>query len=227
MCGRYTLHQDSQSLVKRFNLAKVPAATANYNVAPGQTMPVILAETTDKPKIEPMRWGFVPPWAKDPAIGYKLINARSESLFTKPMWRSAALKRRCLIPADGFYEWQAAGGQSKSKQPFYIRPKDQELFSFAGIWSVWRDPSGQNWPSYSIITTQPNREMAAIHNRMPVILNPNNENLWLDSQLQQPEVLVEMLTPSPDNSLQIEAVSDQVNSASHNFPGLIQPLTVS
>src|SRR6187549_1052773 len=141
MCGRYTLHTKADDITKRFGLAKVPKdIPQNFNVAPGQIMPVIIQDE-DGPKLELMKWGLVPFWAKDPKIGYKLINARDDTIFEKPMWRNAVLKRRALIPADGFYEWKKLGSEDakERKQPFYIRPKHENLFAFAGVWETWRD----------------------------------------------------------------------------------------
>jgi putative SOS response-associated peptidase YedK len=180
-CGRYTLHAKIRDLQHRYKAVKAPHEIApNYNIAPGQTMPVVTDDEAGKPAIELMRWGLVPMWAKDISIGYKLINARDDTVFEKPMWRNLILKKRCLIPADGFYEWKKTHDGSKEvKKPFYIRPKQADIFSFAGVWSSWKDAEGSELKTYSIITTEPNEEMRLVHNRMPVILYPEEESAWL------------------------------------------------
>ena len=183
MSSRYTLFQIDQ-LRDRFSLDDSPSAglKKRYNIAPGQTAPVIV-EHNRKPKLEMMKWGFVPLNAKDAnsIFRYKTYNARSESIFDKATWKDAIRSRRCLVPTNGFYEWFSA--TPTGKQPFFIRPKDQGLFALAGIYSSWLDPDGVEWGTYSIITTTPNKEMQTIHDRMPVILHPNDEALWLDPSI--------------------------------------------
>lgn len=223
MCGRYTLYQKEDHLSDRFNLAAKPVikVTNNYNVSPGQAMPVITQSGTGN-VADLMRWGFVPSWSKDMKIGYRLINARSESLFAKPMWSKAVLNYRCLIPASGFYEWQLAG-DSKSKQPFFIHPKDQQLFAFAGLWSLFKDAEGFETKTFSIITTGANKEMATVHDRMPVILKPGQESHWLEPSLGQQDVL-SMLVPYEDNKLDIYEVSPDVNNPRNNDAHLVHKL---
>lgn len=226
MCGRYTLHQNPHDLGKRYKAASVPEGIHdNFNVAPGQQMPIVVSDEAGKPKIELMKWGFVPVWAKDPKIGYKLINARDDTIFDKPMWRSVILKKRCLIPADGFYEWQQPPAGSKArKQPFYVRPKQTPLFSFAGIWELWKDPDGREHKTYSIITTEANKEMADIHDRMPVILYPDEEAAWLDRGRIDRASVEPLIHPYEDNGLTLYPVSDDVNSPQHNDPHLLEPI---
>lgn len=225
MCGRYTLHQQIESLAKRYNLATIPSAIhENYNVAPGQIMPVIVAGTDTKPTIELMKWGLIPFWAKDPAIGYKMINARSESIFEKPAWRSVILKKRCLIPADGFYEWKKSNNAKEHKQPFYIHPKQLDIFSFAGVWETWKDTTGTTLQTYSIITTEPNKEMRSIHDRMPVILHPEDEASWLEPSKVTRDDIEPLLRPFEDNGLEMYEVSKDVNNAKHNDKHLIYSL---
>lgn len=225
MCGRYTLHVKADQLAKRYNIARMPHGTReNFNVAPGQTMPVIVEQGGER-QLELMQWGLIPFWAKDPKIGYKLINARDDMIFDKPMWRSVILRKRCLIPADGFYEWQKiADGKKECKQPFYIHPKQIELFSFAGVWETWKDASGIEHKTYSIITTEPNKEMAAIHNRMPVILHPEDEPKWLESSRVTRSSVEPLLRPFEDNALNVYEVSSDVNSSRLNEASLIYPL---
>lgn len=225
MCGRYTLHTKSDKLAKRFNLAKMPNIPANYNVAPGQIMPVIIQEENE-PKLQLMKWGFIPVWAKDPKIGYKLINARDDGIFTKPMWRSVIKRKRAIIPADGFYEWKKSIDNSKTiKKPYYIKPKDQDIFGFAGIWEVWHDAEGKAWPSYTIITTSPNKEMKTIHDRMPVILHKEDEKEWLNPDNNDNQDLIEeLLKPYKNGGLEMYEVSSEVNFTKNNEQKLIYPI---
>ena len=171
-----------------------------------------------------MKWGLVPGWSKDPNIGYKLINARSESVFEKPMWRGVILHKRCLIPANGFYEWQKHEHAGKTeKQPFYIHPKDTELFAFAGVWDEWHDAEGKKWKTYSILTTSPNKEMRAIHDRMPVILAPEDEDGWLEADDTRDNI-EPFLRPYHDGGLEMFPVSTEVNAVKNNGKQLVYPL---
>jgi putative SOS response-associated peptidase YedK len=224
MCGRYTLHQKVDVLAKHYNLAKMPVDThENYNVAPGQIMPVIIKDENG-PKLELMKWGLIPAWAKDPIIGYKLINAREDSIFDKPLWRNLVLRKRALIPADGFYEWKKPAERRGHKQPYYIHPKQVGLFSFAGVWEAWKDVGGKEWKTYSIITTEPNKEMADVHDRMPVILLPDGEADWLGPSNDDQGVLEPLLRPYKDHGLYIHKVSDDVNTTNNNYQNLIYRL---
>jgi putative SOS response-associated peptidase YedK len=225
MCGRYTLHQKAKILVDRFDAQPIKEELRdNYNVAPGQFMPVVVNQE-GKTKLELMKWGLVPFWAKDPKIGYKLINARSETLFEKPMWRNVIKKKRCLIPADGFYEWKRVKEDNKEvKHPFYIHPKQEDLFSFAGVWESWKDVEGLEWKTYSIITTEPNKEMASVHNRMPVILHREDEASWLEPSLDLKEDIEPFLQPYEDGGLKMYEVSSNVNSPKNNNSELIYEL---
>ncbi len=227
MCGRYTLHKKADNIAKRYKVASIPKDIhENYNVAPGQRMPVITEDEDGKRKIEVMKWGLIPVWAKDPKIGYKLINARDDTIFEKPMWRSVILKKRCLIPADGFFEWKKLpGGTKVRKQPFYIRPKQQDLFSFAGVWETWKDAEGLEWKTYSIITTDPNKEMKQVHNRMPVILHQDDESSWLSPSHNNDRGAIEaLLRPWEDNGLELFEVSSDVNASRNNEAKLIYPI---
>jgi putative SOS response-associated peptidase YedK len=223
MCGRYTLYQ-ADHLSDRFNLVTKPliAVQDNYNVTPGQNMPIVVGNKAGN-GLELMIWGLVPSWAKDTKIGYKLINARAESIFEKPMWRSAIEHCRCLVPARGFYEWKVQD-DGKSKQPFYIHPKDQDFFSFAGLWSTYKDIEGYVIKSFSIITTSPNKEMTGVHNRMPVILKPGDEAHWLAPSLESKEAIQAFLHPYEDDKLDLYMVSPDVNSPANNDEHLIHQL---
>lgn len=225
MCGRYTLHQKVQSLKEHYNVKHVPhGLKENYNVAPGQFMPVVTSGD-GKPELDVMKWGLVPAWAKDPKIGYKLINARDDTIFNKPVWRNIILRQRCLIPADGFYEWQKITVASKEqKQPFYIKPKQADLFSFAGVWETRKDAEGLELKTYSIITTSPNKEMKTIHNRMPVILHQEDYTSWLEPPTQIKENLEYFLRPYEDDGLEMYEVSRDVNAVRNNNIKLIYPI---
>jgi putative SOS response-associated peptidase YedK len=226
MCGRYTLHKKVDEIAKRYNLATVPEdISENYNVAPGQFMPIITEDEGGKRHLELMKWGLVPFWAKDPKIGYKLINARDDTIFDKPIWRSVILKKRALIPADGFYEWKRPNDPKGRKQPFYIHPKQVDLFSFAGVWETWKDVEGLEWKTYSIITTQPNKEMASVHNRMPVILHPEDESSWLEPSRVTRDSVEPLLRPYEDNGLDVYKVSEDVNTPRNNDEHLIYALS--
>jgi len=226
MCGRYTLHHKTSNVAKHFGvtgtLLDIPE---NYNAAPGQIMPVITEDDNGR-RLELMKWGLVPGWAKDPRIGYKLINARAETLFDKPVWRNLIRRRRCLIPADGFYEWQkVTEGQKLVKQPFYVHPKQTELFAFAGVWDAWHDVEGMEWKTYSIITTDANAEMSTVHDRMPVILHPDDEAAWLAPAHNDDRSFIDsLLHPYDDGGLEMYEVSSEVNATRNNDKMLIYPL---
>ncbi len=225
MCGRYTLHKTAEELSRRFDVSLTDDIfPENYNVAPGQVMPVITQDESGR-KLEFMKWGFVPHWAKNPNVGYRLINARDDTIFEKPTWKSAVLRRRALIPADGFYEWKQLSTSSSQKQPFYIYPKQHKLFAFAGVWSVWRDAADRELKTFSIITTKPNREMKTIHDRMPVILQRNDEPTWTNHLYTSRQHIESLLHPYADESLEIFAVSKDVNTTQNNDSHLILPIT--
>lgn len=219
MCGRYVF-DNSDALEKRFHVNVAKTFKSNYNVAPGQFMPVIREGQDGKDTLDSMKWGLIPSWAKEPNIGYKLINARGETVFEKPAWRSAIKSRRCIIPASGFYEWKRDG--TTKKQPYYITMKKQEIMSFAGIWESWKDAEGKEVHSYSILTTTPNNEMSELHDRMPVILHKNDEDLWTHEDDR--DFIESVLRPYEDGSLELVAVSKDVNIAKNNDNHLILPM---
>lgn len=227
MCGRYTLYR-SKHLQARYHLTDTSAAELladlndRYNIAPSQES-VVITQTDGQPHLELMRWGYLPPWAKDPKdiFKYKTFNARAEGVFDKPTWKNAVRYHRALVPSTGFYEWQS---QTDGKQPFLIAPRGVAIFSFAGLYGTWRDPQGHEQHTYSIITTSANHDMAPIHDRMPVILTPEEESLWLDSQVDDPALLGQLLHPYPDGQLTISAVSRDVNSSHSDLARFIKPL---
>ena len=171
--------------------------------------------------------GLVPSWAKDRSVGSKMINARCEGIVTRPAFRSALLRRRCIIPADSFYEWQVCGGPARPRQPYVIRRRDRRVLSFAGLWEVWRDPAAPDGPllrTAAIVTTAANDALAPIHSRMPVVLPDAAVDAWLDPRLVDPDVLTAMLVPAPDDWWAAEAVGTRVNAVTNEGPELIEPL---
>jgi putative SOS response-associated peptidase YedK len=221
MCGRYTLTKSDNDVAKRFNLATKPKehVRPNYNVAPTQTMPVITAGEDGKRAIEFMKWGIPRFLGKD--LVKELINTRSDKAFGG-FWRKTVCNHRCLIPATGFYEWRTT---KDGKVPYFIHPKDEDLYAFAGIWDTWKSDDGHEIKTYSIMTSDPNKEMKAIHTRMPVILHHEDEAAWLEPSNDNQEKLEKLLFPSEDNRLEIYKVSRDVNSVRNNNKELLQPAT--
>ena len=220
MCGRYTLYK-VEDLDRRYNLSAKPGFVSrdNYNVAPRQRVPVIY-QKGDKRIAELMQWGFLPSFAKNPTASRRPINTVSETAFEKPMWANAMKHCRCLVPARGFYEWKEL--PDKRKQPYYIHPKGRDIFSFAGIYSIWLDVEGKPFPTFSILTTAPNEQMGEIHNRMPVILTPEQETFWLEPAYSEPGQLAGLLVPY-EGELEMYGVSEDVNNPRNNDTHLIDP----
>ncbi len=217
MCGRYSFAQLSEEVEKRFKI-HVDGNTyiAKYNAAPGQKLGII---SNEKPhELSFHYWGLLPPWAKDLRMAYKMINARGETLEEKPAFKSAFKSKRCLIPADGFYEWKK---QDKQKIPYFIRLKSREMFAFAGLWEEWKDAQGRTRSTFTIITTAANTLMRDLHHRMPVILPPPLEKEWL----KNPHIkdLKKMLLPFDPQKMEAFEVSDRVNKASNEGEELINP----
>ncbi|NJL10231.1 MAG: SOS response-associated peptidase [Calothrix sp. SM1_7_51] len=227
MCGRYTLHKKIQTIADGCHLQKVPDTEPQYNIAPTQMVATILHnQLSDKREFQLLRWGLIPSWSKDQSMGSKLINARSETVTEKPSFRDAFKRRRCLVLADGFYEWQK---QSGNKQPFYfcIENENAKPFAFAGLWSKWQSPEEQQVYSCTILTTEANSLLISVHDRMPVILAPEDYDLWLDPKVQTSEPLQKLLRPYPANSMTSYPVSSLVNNPKHNSPECITPLSQS
>jgi putative SOS response-associated peptidase YedK len=218
MCGRYTLRTPVDSLVETFDIAEYPSSiTPSYNIAPTQEVTAVVEED-EKRKLEMLRWGLIPSWAKDPAIGNKMINARAETVSEKPSFRSAFKKRRCLILADGFYEWKKT---DDGKQPYHIKMQDGSPFAFAGLWETWQN--GEEIRSCTIITTEANGLMNEIHHRMPVILPPEDYGMWLDPDFDEKDPLTSLLKPYPADAMEAYPVSRRVNKPSNNEPGVVEP----
>jgi putative SOS response-associated peptidase YedK len=222
MCGRFTLTADSDTLAKRFAAEVAPETSTQprYNIAPTQN--VIIVRNDGRRVLVPMRWGLIPSWAKDPTIASRLINARAETLAEKPSFRAAFAKRRCLICATGFYEWQKIS--PKEKQPVFIRLKTGEPFGFAGLWEHWRAADGAEVLTCAIITTAANELMRPIHERMPVILPTAAEDRWLDPTLTDPIKVADLLQPYPASEMECYPVSRMVNSPANDRPECIVPV---
>jgi len=226
MCGRFTQQRPSAELAALFaadDLAGTPGG--RYNLAPQQSGLVVVQSADDRRAIDAYRWGLVPTWAKDPRIGNRLINARAETVATTPTFRGAFQKRRCLVPADAFYEWERV--TPAIRQPNLIRRPDGEPMAFAGLWSPWRDPAESDgaWlRTFTIVTTTANSTLAPIHDRMPVILPPADWGAWLDPSIAGGEPLLGLLRPAPDDLLVRYPVSRRVNSARNEGADLVVPL---
>ncbi len=217
MCGRYALVK-TREVAERFGVQQSNfEVDARYNVAPGQNLPIV---TRHSPKqLEEMRWGLVPFWAKDTKIGYQMINARSEGIEDKPAFRRPLRQQRCIVPANGFYEWEKVG---KIKVPHYFKLLNDQLFGFAGLYDIYTDAEGNKLKSYTIITTEANEMVAPIHNRMPVILSPKNEEIWLNPDLHDPAELLPLLKPYPVELMESYIVSTLVNKPQNDSPQLLE-----
>ena len=220
MCGRYSLIADIQELARQFEFDGTGFENSpRYNVAPTQS--VLTVTNREERQGEFMRWGLIPSWAKDPSIGNRMINARGETVAQKPSFRNALQRRRCLVLADGFYEWQKVG---KGKRPMRIVLKSRDPFAFAGLWETWRNPEGETVRSCTIITTEANDLLRPIHERMPVILPRELEEFWLDGDVSDSTALSDVLAPYPDDSMEVYEVSTLVNKATNSSPDLIVPV---
>lgn len=221
MCGRFTLTVDPSELRESFANYSFPEQHApRFNIAP--TQPILAIPNDDRMAADFFVWGLIPSWAKDPSIGSRLINARAEGLAEKPSFRGSFKYKRCLIPADGFYEWKSQPG-TKTKVPHFIFLKDHRPFAFAGLWDEWYSPDGGSVRSATIITTAPNELMAPIHNRMPAILAPGDYARWLDPAPQRPEELAPLLQPLSADLMSAYPVSTLVNSPANDRPELVVP----
>jgi putative SOS response-associated peptidase YedK len=227
MCGRYKLSRRKQVVEEYFDTAvsDEPDWAPRYNIAPTQPIPVIRQNPKEPIReLSLMRWGLIPSWAKDASGAARMINARSETAGTKPAFRDALKSRRCLIPADGFYEWVRTG---KTKQPYCFEVNDGELFAFAGLWERWKNPSGEWIRTCSILTTTPNVVTAPVHDRMPVNLDPDGSDLWLDPGMQNVEAVSEMLKPFDARLMRSFPVSTRINSVGNDDEECSRPVAVA
>lgn len=223
MCGRFALFTTGSELAQHFGVpvSQSPVLTPRYNVAPTQPVTAVrLNQDTGARALTFLTWGLIPSWAKDPGIGSRMINARSETVTEKPSFRAAFKRRRCLIAADGFYEWQRRGDR---KQPLFIRAADEQMLGLAGLWEFWQSPDGSAIESCTILTTTPNELMQPIHNRMPVIVAPEDYSMWLDPG-PRPEDALHLLRPYPSDKLTAYPVSTVVNNPRNDVPECVVPL---
>jgi len=223
MCGRFVGFRNLEALLKAFPIDETACkATASYNIAPSQEVMAIVRRDGAN-RLEKYHWGLVPFWAKDTTIGNRMINARSETVDQKPSFRNAFAKRRCLIPADGFFEWTGAKGR---KQPYYLTLPDQRPFAFAGLWEAWRDPQSESavYKSCAIITTAASKSVQPVHHRMPAIITPEKYDRWLDPDCKEPGELKDILAHWIETEMVATPVNPQVNSARYNDPSNIKPL---
>lgn len=226
MCGRYFRTSDKQRIAEAFQLGEMDKlmleVSPSYNIAPTSKQPVIVEDSeTGQRDLRVMSWGLIPVWVTDPKkLGLSTINAKAVTLMEKPMWRTPFKKRRCLVPADGFYEWKKL--DAKTKQPYAFGMKDGKPFAFAGLWEHWRSPAGEERDTYSIITTEPNELTAQIHNRMPAILKPSDYTRWLhrDDSDHPP---IDLLRPYDADKMKAWKVDARVGSVRNNDPSLVQP----
>jgi len=219
MCGRFTLQIPAELLAEIFGLSEAPELPARYNIAPTQQVAVVRQHADGSNRLELLRWGLIPSWAKDPSIGSKMINARSETIEEKPSFRAAFKSRRCLVLASGFYEWEVLAGK---KVPRYLRLKEGGLMAFAGLWESWKAPDGGCLESCTILTTAANSLIEPLHIRMPVILRPRDFATWLDRNANTAE-LKGLLQPYPSDGMEGWTVSTLANSPKNDLPDLIVP----
>jgi putative SOS response-associated peptidase YedK len=240
MCGRFVVATSPQSLAEHFGVDEVwvDAAEPDYNVAPTEQVMVVRERTRDGHQqrvLSHLRWGLVPSWSKDPSTGNKMINARAETLTTKAAYKNAFVTHRCIIPADGFYEWRVVAppatpkGRAR-KQPLFVRRRDGDVIAFAGLWAAWKVPEGREeelgapdgWlRSCTIITTEPNALLAPVHDRMPAVLHESSWDEWLDPEERDTGALSQLIAPAPDDALEMWPVGPLVNKPEHKGPEVI------
>ena len=223
MCGRYTVTATPEVLRALFRYQEQPNFPPRFNIAP--TQPIAIVQLVDgKRQFALVRWGLLPSWVKDPKSFTLLINARGETAAEKPAFRAAMKRRRCLIPADGFYEWKALGTR---KQPYFIRVKSGAPFAFAGLWETWTGPNGEELETAAIVTTNANRTLSPIHDRMPVVVPPEAFDLWLDSATVDATTAAALIQPAPENFFEAYPVSTNVNRVANDNPKLLDPFAAS
>ena len=224
MCGRYRLSRRKQIIEEYLDASGEEDWNPRFNIAPTQHVPVIRQNPKEPVReLSLMRWGLIPSWSKDSSGAARMINARSETAATKPVFRESLKSRRCLIPADAFYEWKRDG---KAKQPFCFEVNDGELFAFAGLWDRWKNPSGEWVKTCSILTTTPNAVASAIHDRMPVIFDPDSYDLWLDPGMTKVEALSDLLKPCDARLMRCYPISTRINHVANDDEGCSRPVEV-
>ena len=224
MCGRFTQRQSADAIAQQFDLGFVPDSPPRYNIAPTQLIAAVTQpESAAQRQFRVFQWGLVPFWAKDASLGAKLINARSETVAEKPSFRAAFRYRRCLIVADGFYEWQRV---ESGKQPHFFHLQNDQPFAFAGLWEHWESPQNEILETCTILTTEANEVLSPIHNRMPVMLHPEDYDRWLDPSLDTASKLLPLLRPYPADEMASYPVSKLVNRASSDRSECIEPMKI-
>ncbi len=219
MCGRYAIITDPKAIREMFGYAELPNFPPRYNVAPTQAVPVVrMAE--GRRAFALLRWGLIPGWVKDPRTFSLVINARGESVLDKPAFRNAMKRRRCLLPADGFYEWKREG---EGKRPYFVRLKSRQPLAFAGLWETWAGPNGEEMETVAIVTTTASRSIAHIHERMPAIIAPEAFDFWLDGARVDGETASALIAPARDALIEAYEVSPAVNRVANDSPALIEP----
>ena len=217
MCGRFSLTASGETIAQQFDLAEVPDIPKRYNIAPTQAVATVVSKDQ---KYQPMRWGLIPHWAKDSKIGSRLINARVETVTEKPSFRNLIKQKRCLVIADGYYEWQSQKGR---KQPYYFQVGEHQPFAFAGLWDTWRSPDGEII-SCTLLTTDASAEVSPVHHRMPVIVPPQAYSQWLDPNITDPEAVLPLLNSDIYQSLSSYPVSAVVNNPTKDSAECVQPV---
>jgi putative SOS response-associated peptidase YedK len=212
MCGRYALAASSADLAKWFHIDETVDFTARVNIAPTDTVPVVRERPDGRRELIGLRWGLIPYWSHDPKSGARAINARVESAADKPAFREPFRKRRCLIPASGFYEWKKVG---RAKQPYLIHPRQGNLMALAGLWDHWESPEGEPIDSCTILTQDANELVRPLHDRMPVVIAPEDYDRWLDRRLDNPEVLKSLAVAAPEDLLAVTAADPAINSVKY------------
>ena len=221
MCGRFTLATPAQEVAEHFGLTEVPALSPRYNIAPAQSIAVVRRPDSDEaPLLELRRWGLIPSWAKDPGIGSRMINARLETAAEKPAFRAAFRRGRCLVPADGFYEWKP---HPKRRRPHHVRLVTGELFGMAGLFESWKSPEGESVGSCTLLTTAASPAMSPLHDRMPILVDPEHYRKWLDPDLQEPDAILSLTRSSISEGLVFHPVSFRVNNPRNDDSACIEP----
>jgi putative SOS response-associated peptidase YedK len=227
MCGRFSLYEPSERVARIFSVDEVTPGEpeAHWNVAPSQqVLTVVASRDGETRRLGTLRWGLVPSWAKDRAIGNRHINARAETVATAPSFRRAFERRRCLVPANGFFEWyHDPDNRRRRGRPFFLRPPDGSLLALGGVWEVWHGPDDEVLRTVAVVTTMANREVSAVHDRMPVIVEPDDWARWLAPEALEPAAAGALLRPSADGRLELVEVADQVNDPKNDVPELLVP----
>jgi putative SOS response-associated peptidase YedK len=221
MCGRYFLHSSADKLAKLFGEMPMPLLEPRYNIAPTQPVPIVRQDHNGRCEMVLVRWGLIPAWSKGPDSRFSMINARVETVAQKPAYRNAFRYRRCLVPADGFYEWRSAGGK---KQPFVLRPSDGRPLALAGLWEHWQDADGNELASCTILVGEADAQVKKVHERMPVVVDPAAFDLWLDIRSQKPQPLETLLAAQRAPALTVYSVGRAVNNPRLDQPDLIAAL---